>query len=454
MNLIKSSFIIGLLLISAFHARAKNDQIVVKAHINGCGPVMHLFEFDGISFRKAYEAKTTSLNNYEFTIDKTEPQFYYIGQTPNDIKPILLGNEEGVIITGNCGSMRSAQLAGSPLNDDYQQLKYKINNFNAQTTKLVREYQKAGRNMDQLTEVIQKMKKLDEEKMIILDSLNNNHDFFGQVWAINTYLSYQNNKGAYQNELTYFANEFFGLVDFNDEIYNRLPWVYERFKTYTETLSRVRIPVEQHKTYIDNMLSKAPKGSRTYQLALSGIIASLNKAKHPNFVVYAERFINDFKDTQPDAAADLKNQLEQAMSLMVGGTAPDFSQATPDGDEMKLSDLKGKVVLLDFWASWCGPCRKENPNVVRLYNKYKDKGFDILGVSLDKTKDRWLKAIEADGLTWHHVSDLKGWQNKVAKAYGVSSIPHTILLDQEGKIIATQLRGRSLEQKLSEIFGE
>ena len=119
---------------------------------------------------------------------------------------------------------------------------------------------------------------------------------------------------------------------------------------------------------------------------------------------------------------------------------------------MSLSDLRGKIVLVDFWASWCGPCRRENPNVVRMYNKYKDKGFDILGVSLDKTQDRWLQAIEQDGLEWHHVSDLKGWSNEVAQAYGVRSIPHTILLDQEGRIIARNLRGQALEEKLEELF--
>ncbi len=121
---------------------------------------------------------------------------------------------------------------------------------------------------------------------------------------------------------------------------------------------------------------------------------------------------------------------------------------------MSLSELKGKVVLLDFWASWCGPCRKENPNVLRIYNKYKDKGFDIMAVSLDKKKGPWLKAIEKDGLIWHHVSDLRGWKNEVAIDYSVRSIPHTVLLDQQGRIIARNLRGASLESKLKQIFGE
>jgi thiol-disulfide isomerase/thioredoxin len=126
---------------------------------------------------------------------------------------------------------------------------------------------------------------------------------------------------------------------------------------------------------------------------------------------------------------------------------------TPDGNPLSLQSLRGKVVLIDFWASWCGPCRRENPHVVAAYQQYHGKGFDVLGVSLDKTKDRWLAAIEKDGLIWHHVSDLKGWQNAAAQLYGVRSIPHTVLLDREGKIIARGLRGAALTAKLDELFG-
>jgi peroxiredoxin len=140
--------------------------------------------------------------------------------------------------------------------------------------------------------------------------------------------------------------------------------------------------------------------------------------------------------------------------LMIGGVAPEINLAQPEGSNLALSSLRGKYVLIDFWASWCGPCRKENPNNVAMYNKYKDKGFEIYGVSLDQDPLRWKKAIEADGLTWKHVSDLKGWSSSAGQTYNIRSIPATVLIDPTGKIIAKGLRGEELEAKLAEIFGQ
>ena len=137
----------------------------------------------------------------------------------------------------------------------------------------------------------------------------------------------------------------------------------------------------------------------------------------------------------------------------VGSNAMDFTQNDVNGNPIALSSFKGKYVLVDFWASWCRPCRAENPNVVKAYNKFKDKNFTILSVSLDQDKDAWTKAIEKDGLKWNHVSDLKYWSNAVAVQYHIQSIPQNFLIDPNGKIIAKDLRGPDLERKLCELLG-
>ncbi len=155
---------------------------------------------------------------------------------------------------------------------------------------------------------------------------------------------------------------------------------------------------------------------------------------------------------------DVQLQQEKASNSMFepGTAALDIALPNLDGDTLRLSDLKGKVVLVDFWASWCGPCRRENPNVVKAYNKYSKDGFDVYSVSLDKpgAKERWKAAIAKDGLICaNHVSDLKGWSSAAAQAYKVRSIPFTVLIDQEGNIIGTNIRGPRLEAELAKIFG-
>lgn len=137
-----------------------------------------------------------------------------------------------------------------------------------------------------------------------------------------------------------------------------------------------------------------------------------------------------------------------------GKKAPDFTLNDPEGRPVKLSDHRGKYLLLDFWASWCGPCRRENPNVVKAWQKYKDKGFDVFGVSLDRKKENWIKAIKDDHLTWTHVSDLQFWNSAAAKLYGVRAIPSNLLLSPDGTIVAKNLREEELHKKLEELLGK
>lgn len=204
----------------------------------------------------------------------------------------------------------------------------------------------------------------------------------------------------------------------------------------------------QFHSFVKNFIDQNP-GS------LASLAAVQNLNAEENFDSYA-RVEEGLKNAHPNSPyyKDLKAKVQELKKLAIGSPAPEITLNDTNDKPISLSSLKGKVVLIDFWASWCRPCRAENPNVVKMYKKYRDKGFEVFSVSLDKSKPGWIGAIKQDGLIWkNHVSDLGYWNSAVVPMYNITGIPLTFLLDKEGKIIGKNLRGQQLEQKLMEIFG-
>ena len=188
-------------------------------------------------------------------------------------------------------------------------------------------------------------------------------------------------------------------------------------------------------------------------LATFQLLNGLDKDKHYE-TINSMALKLDAKYPDKYYIQDLLDKMAIVKLTAIGNPAPEISLPNPDGEVVKLSSLRGQVVLVDFWAEWCRPCRQENPNVVKAYNRFKDQGFTVYGVSLDRTKDKWVKAIKDDGLTWTHVSDLKYFNSQAAADYGVQAIPFSLLVDRDGIIVAKNLRGVALDQELEAYFEE
>lgn len=222
----------------------------------------------------------------------------------------------------------------------------------------------------------------------------------------------------------------------------------------------------QHKSTMDKavieQIEKDPSNPANVLLMTNLFPMMGYKYYNEAYIQPLEKMLSAYEKAYPDAAVTktlktqiptIKEQYENFKKYQVGQIAPEIALPNPQGDTLRLSDLRGKFVMIDFWASWCGPCRRENPNVVKMYKKYHDDGFEVFSVSLDGNKEDWVDAIKKDGLIWsNHVSELEKWNSQVAQEYGVRSIPHSVLIDPDGKIIAEDLRGATLQQKLASLF--
>lgn len=246
---------------------------------------------------------------------------------------------------------------------------------------------------------------------------------------------------------------------------------FAEFQNTFDPLFKRLMAVNQQLQYgqrSDSLMDVATKKRDTIQFEIDKFVNKHKSSPVSAFLLAATFQLNDdvlltekrFNELRPVATGNmygnfLKETIAEAKITAIGSVAAEFTQADTSGNPVSLSSFRGKYVLLDFWASWCGPCRQENPNVVATYQKFSGKNFTVLGISLDRPgqKDKWLQAIYDDRLTWTHVSDLQFWNNAVAQQYRVQSIPQNFLIGPDGKILAKNLRGPALENKLCEILG-
>jgi len=424
---------------------------------------IRIFSWTGIQVEEiAKVSGTKGKNGYEFNFSLKNVPYgnYYLGRIVNnsmtDMRPIVLGLEDKILLQGNCSAINLLKFVDSKINNTFESMVDSIKEQSNQFLGLINEFQQNTGNKEKQATIKKAISDLDFRRKELYNNLKKEQPDLSKIVALYTYLSYQNHqKDAQQTEGQYIAENYFQFVNLSDSAYLHIAFFYESFKSYAASLTQAGLTQEQVQAYLDQTLVKVGNKNPQYKPALLAAAFGVMANNKKLFLYYSEQFLKLYRGQNQVLDNFLDQQISQLKSSTeIGDEAPDFTAATPEGGTKSLKSLRGKVLLVDFWASWCGPCRRENPNVVAVYNKYKDKGFDVLGVSLDQDATRWKGAIEQDKLSWHHVSDLGGWGSAPAKLYKVTGIPQTLLLDKNGVIIAKNLRGPALEEKLKEIFGE
>ena len=443
---------------------AQQNTVTLRCKLDNCSVVdsVTLYTPMGLFYKKIMASQQNANGEFVFQVPLSKtPQYYTVGMNIDmtRLKYVLLGTEKEVIMTGPCHDPLQTKITKSPVNDALVDAQKKLNDTKIEMGKILNDYNRDYNNETLRLALEKQMLTVDEKKLALLDSVKKANPIAARALALDTYTSFQNtpNKMSFKGEIDYFATKYFQYVNWADANMNEMPPVFDAFKNYAAVLliPELKLKESEIKNYFNLALNAIPQKTQAYKFALTGIVGALLEKQNPLIADYGDRYLTNYPQDDPATRQNVQQFVSYMRTNMTNIPAPEIAQTDTAGVVRKLSDLKGKVVLIDFWASWCGPCRKENPTVVAAYKKYHEKGFEIFSVSLDQDRARWISAIEQDGLIWsNHVSDLKYWQNEAAGKYGVSSIPRTVLVDKNGIITHHNLRGPALESKLKEIFGE
>lgn len=414
-----------------------------------------IYEYAGLTARPVMRAGRRADSSFVFTLPRSNPRYYGVGMAENGLGRVILGEEPAVTLWANAQYMDKARTVNSPANKAYETMRRRVEAFRleSETHRNTNRQAVADNNVSLQKAISERFARLAATKTRYLDSLKTANPL---VWRSATLLiapdpEAEKNPKAYPSEIDFWSKEYFRYANLSDRGYDETPEIYEAFETY----ARIVAPLADAKSLAEAQLAKLPANSKAHRMALGGLVSGFKAAKNALYPVFAQQYLTTYRNQSYGEIGRLEFELNRAGASTPGMMAPNLIGQTPDSQSLSLAQLRGKYVLIDFWASWCGPCRRENPNVRVLYEKYHDKGFEILGVSLDRERGAWIKAIEADGLRWPQISDLKGWNSEHAKIYNVTSIPKAILLDREGKIVAHEnLRGEELKKQLVNIFGE
>jgi thiol-disulfide isomerase/thioredoxin len=400
---------------------------------------VYLFQFFGTTLLKVDSTDLTS-GSFSFDYKNDLPRgFYKIGPSQDKAVTVIAGRESFTLGFSMNNPESTLKTENSVENRVFQEFK----KFNQDVLKLRsninQQYNKAKEKGDQegIEVAAQRMDSLNEAQNFFLANIEISYP---ESFVSKVAVSFIENPQA-----TKF--NFFDNIPVSDEELSRSDVIVFRISTY---FTRMISPtLEEWENAAKFVLSIFPEGSKNRECAYMAVFQLFNAYAKEYSRPYAKMYLKEYPESI------IAKQINAGLPLGppdMGDLAPDIRLSDQDGKLNPLSGVKGELIMIDFWASWCGPCRKENPHVVKLYNRFKDKGFNIYEVSLDTDKVRWLKAIKDDQLEWEHVSDLKGWKSEGASIYQVKSIPATYLIDGKGEIVAKGLRGARLEKFVEEWF--
>lgn len=441
----KLCFIFSLALLINGNAFSKG-RVLIKGNFANAGnyKIIFLYQYFGSELVKV-DSSTLNKGNFKFS-NVYSRGFYKLGFSVNKAIIMVMGDDVEMSLTADCNNFpHSAKFSGSTENRLFNEFIFR----NALYGQAIKQLTQQTAQLDGLRNTdTTKYKEILSSLRIKEDSiLSSQNAFFTKL--------YTDNKGTFMskfakmfivtdstNGLNYFSNE-----EFTDEEYTAGEMLVGKINSFFS--NHVEKTPQAFTEAAAYLLSKPVKASSTKELFYKSIINLFLEVKLEYEASFRKQMAAEFgeKESVKKYLASLPN-----LGLQIGDNAPEIFLPDTSTNFIKLSSLKGKVVLLDFWASWCGPCRRENPAMVKLYERFKDKGLVILSVSLDENKKSWANAIRKDRLPWLHASDLRGWKSIAASNYGVQSIPQTFVLDKDGVIIAKNLRGEALERFFEEQF--
>jgi peroxiredoxin len=461
-----SALLIWFFLIYSNDTEGAPPNLTIQGTIANIPPnspnLIHLYSYYGSNLSEEASASINEQGGFKLEIKNAFPQgLYKIGFDKTNAASIVISGEEGISIKADYGQLKADNITviNSRENEAYRTL---LNEWNRMAGKMVSLNVEKAQISTVDSFFTRKTKAIEEKVRLIFQEHNVNlmliketyrdtfmSDVLVSLSLIPLQIDHPDLKDRYDNERAFMHDYFFEFIDFDDERIIHTPFLQKKYFTYLDQYSHHTS--QGLKDSVDLLLAKTEANTEVYDFTIQYLIDTFHKKGLPKL---AEYIMDTYEEGcgKPLSARTVE-KIKNINRLRVGQIAPEIVSKNPDGKTIALSTLIGKKVLMVyFWASWCEGCETENPNIIRIYNKFKERGFDIYAVSLDSDKTEWLTAISKHKFTWTNVSDLKEWESEAVKTYNVNRTPAIYLLDKEGRIVAKNLRGKELEMNVERLL--